>query len=109
MNILVISLLFYATFLRTVLCGRLFKRSESLNLTRPDLTASTLDDCALLCHSEESCIQAEFQEEKQTCVLSRTWGPLYLGKDEPDLTTSVSITILKTEEFLHYITFHPHG
>ena len=93
MNILVMYLLFYATILRTVLCGKLFKRSQSLNLTRPDLIALTLDDCALLCHSEELCIQAEFQEEKQMCVLSRTWGPLYLGNAEPDLTAPVSIRL----------------
>ena len=92
MDIVVVVLLFCATCLKISLAGRLFERSQSLNLTGSGLPAPTLGYCAVLCQAEESCIRAEFQQEKEICIMSQTQGPLYLGKDEPDLAVPVSVT-----------------
>ena len=92
MDIVVVVLLFCATCLKIGLAGRLFERSQSLNLTGNGLPAQTLGYCAVLCQAEESCVRAEFKQEKEICILSQTQGPLYLGKDEPDVAVPVSIT-----------------
>ena len=92
MNIIVAALLFCSTCLKISLAGRLFERSQSLNLTGNRQPAPTLGYCAVLCQAEESCVQAEFRQQNQICIMSQTQGPLYLGKDEPDLAVPVSGT-----------------
>ena len=92
MDIIIAAFLFCTSCLKVSLSGRLFERSQSLDLTGKRQPAPTLGYCALLCQAEESCVRAEFRQQKEICITSRTQGPLYLGKDEPDLAVPVSAT-----------------
>ena len=90
MDIIIAAFLFCAIYLEISLSGKLFERSQSLKLTGNRQPAPTLGYCAVLCQAEESCVRAEFRQEKEICIMSQTQGPLYLGKDEPDLAVPVS-------------------